>query len=523
MAALTQRLSDPDPNVRWRSARALGKLGPAAKPAAPTLVKRLDDSEPVVQIHATIALARIGDQSDATVAGLAKCARSSDPRVVRTAILALAKLRLEPEQLAAAMSELLASENQSMLVYVVDAIVEAGERATPLLQAALKESEDSAYWASVAVAEIGPAAAGTVPELTAVLEKTEDPDTRAKALLALAKIGPKAKSAVPAIEKVLSNNPDAAPALYGAYALGEIGAPTAASTLEELAASDDQAVAMVSSWALAKTHPKDAARRDRAIEKMLHGLSSENPLVRTTAAKGLTDLKPAAEKVTAHLIEAIQDPDPEVAANVADALATLGPAIVPAAAKLLDDPRLQPLLINVLGRLGPDAQDAVPKLTELLPAADSRLKTKIHYALAGIGPPAAPAASAIAESLNSKEPAVRHSALFALRQLGPAAADAMPQLLALLESTDGMDQLATAWALARIAPAKEGLTPQVAQVLRNGLTDPEPAARFETTAAIGELGPIAGQLRTELKRVAERDPDEQVRAAAANSLEKLSR
>ena len=520
VAELSEKLQDNDPNVRWRAARALGNLGEEAKLAAPALVQLLNDPEPVVQIYATVALARTGDRSDSTIAGLAKSAQSTDPRVVRTAILALAKLRLEPEQLASAMNKLLASENQRMLVYVVDAIVDSGERATPLLQAALEENEDTAYWASVAIAEIGPPAAGTVPELAAVLDSAEDPDTIAQVLLALAKIGPEAKSAVPSIEKVLSNNPAPTIALYGAYGIGAIGSPGENSALDMLATSEDEAVSMVASWALAKTHSDDDAWRERAIEKMLEGLGSENPLVRTAAAKGLMDLKPSAESVTARLIEATQDADPEVAANVVTALASLGPAVVPGAAKSLDDQRLRPLLIKVLGRLGPDAQAAVPKLIELLPDADNELKAKIHYVLAGIGPAAAPAAQAIAESLNSTEPSVRHSALFALRQLGPGAADAMPQLMAMLESSDGMDQLAAAWALARIAPVKEGLSPEITQVLRKGLADDEPAARYETAVAIAQLGPSAENLWEELERIAKEDPDEQVRAAAEVALRK---
>lgn len=521
VAELIQKLQETDPNVRWRAARALGNLGAAARPAVPGLIKALSDEETAVQIYATVALARTGDRSDATIVGLSKCTESADPRVVRTAILALAKLRLEPEQLASTMGRLLASENQSMLVYAVDAIVDSGERATPLLQAALKENQDTAYWASVAIAEIGPPAAGTVPELAVVLQTADDTDTIAQVLLALAKIGPKAQSAAPAIEKVLSDNPGPTVALYGAYALGAIDKVGANSNLESFVASKDDAVAMVASWAIAKSR-KDETLRQRAIEKSLEGLGSENPLVRTTAAKVLMDLKPSAEAVSARLIEATQDTDPEVAANVITALSSLGAAVVPGAAKSLDDPRLRPILIGVLGRLGSESKAAVPKLTELLPTAEDAFKAKIHYVLAGIGPAAEPATMAIAESLNSKDMAVRHSALFALRQLGPAAADALPQLMAFLESSEGVDQLAAAWAVARIAPAKEALSPQVTEILKKGLGSDEPAARYETTAAIGALGSSATELRDELKEMAKDDPDEQVRVAAADALKKLA-
>src|SRR3990170_4183641 len=49
---LQKLLADTDPQVRWRSARALGDYGPLAQNAAPDLRKLLGDEDPIVQYHA---------------------------------------------------------------------------------------------------------------------------------------------------------------------------------------------------------------------------------------------------------------------------------------------------------------------------------------------------------------------------------------------------------------------------------------------------------------------------------------
>lgn len=523
VAELTKKLNSEDPGERWRAARSLGTLGEPANAAAPKLIQLVSDPEPIVQIYAITSVSRLGIDNEEVVSALAKAVQSSDPRVVRTAILALGRMELEPEQLATSMKQLFSSNNPGMLVYVVDAIADSGERATPLLQAALKEGDDAAYWASIAIAEIGPPAAGAVPELSDALKQAQDIDTRSRILLAIGKVGPEAQPAVPAIVQLLKNDPNPTEALYGAYALGEIGSQGNDAVLSTLVETNQEPVSMVAAWALAKIESNNEKWREQAVKKMLEGLGHENPLVRTTAAKGLLELKPEGEDVRTRLIEAIQDSDPEVAANVIEALASIGPPIVPGIAKSLNDPQLQPLLIRVLGRLGSNAEAAVPQLTALLPKAEPELKTRIHYVLAGIGPAAGPASSAIVQSLNDQEERVRQSALFALRQIGPGAVDALPQLLSFLESSDGMDQLAAAWAIARIAPAKEGVTPEVAAVLRKGLKAEHPATRYETAIAIAEMGDAAGELRNDLKQVAERDPDEQVRVAAARVMSEIGK
>jgi HEAT repeat protein len=58
--ALIKALKDPDSVVHSYAARALGKIGPGAKPAIAALKEALQDSDPDVDDNAAEALAEIG-------------------------------------------------------------------------------------------------------------------------------------------------------------------------------------------------------------------------------------------------------------------------------------------------------------------------------------------------------------------------------------------------------------------------------------------------------------------------------
>jgi HEAT repeat protein len=60
VAALIEALKDKDALVRSESARALGRIGPDAKPAIPALGVAARDPEAIVSREATEALKKIG-------------------------------------------------------------------------------------------------------------------------------------------------------------------------------------------------------------------------------------------------------------------------------------------------------------------------------------------------------------------------------------------------------------------------------------------------------------------------------
>jgi len=87
--ALIQQLQAKSDTERRSAARALGKIGPAAREAVPALVATLEDSDPLVRWSARDALCKIGP---AAVPALIAAVKDNDRRVRRGAALALGQI-----------------------------------------------------------------------------------------------------------------------------------------------------------------------------------------------------------------------------------------------------------------------------------------------------------------------------------------------------------------------------------------------------------------------------------------------
>jgi HEAT repeat protein len=480
---LQQLLADKDPQVRWRSARALGDYGTQAESSAADLQPLLSDDNPVAQYHAAVALGKIGDRSDATVQALVSATTKADATVARAAIAALRELRPDPEFVMEALEQVLTSDDQAVVVHALDAIVERGADAVPLLNKALKQPK-TAYLACAAIEHIGPDAAGTVPALVELLNSSKHSHLTIQALLALASIGPAAQSAAPQIVPLLDSASDATIPVAAAFALGSIGATDSDADLRQALTKDNPFLQMIAAWSLAKLHPDDQQLIGQAVEKLTQGLGSNDPAIRTAAAKSLKSLNAPAELVAPALIAVANDPHPEVEANVVIALASLGKSVVPHATNALQNPEMRELAIKVLTQLGPDASDAVGPLVEAIPNSDAETQAQIHFALAAIGPDAAPATDVLVEALSSDDEGVSHSALYALRQIGPGAKAARQPLLDRLEADESFEALAAAWALASIAPDDAEVAAKAKPLLKKGLMNSDPRVRSESAEAL---------------------------------------
>lgn len=292
--ALQKLLADKDPQVRWRSARALGDFGEQAKAAVPELQKQLKHEDPIVNYHAAIALGKIGDKSDDTVDALITAVSHQDERVARAAIAALRHLKPGPERVSAALEKALEADDDAIVVHAIDAIVEFGAEATPLLNALL-ERPRTALIACAVIEQIGPEAKGTVPALIGLLSETKHSQLQIQALLALGRIGAEAKPAVPQILAVMKSTQDATVPVAAAFALGSIGAADADVNLRTALASDNAFLQMVAAWALAKIHPDDATLQQQAVDKLTAGTKSNEEAIRSAAQKGLNSLKAPVE------------------------------------------------------------------------------------------------------------------------------------------------------------------------------------------------------------------------------------
>lgn len=289
--ALHKLLEDKDPLVRWHSARSLGDFGEQAKEAVPDLQKQLKHEDPIVAYHAAVALGKIGDKSDATVDALVTAVTHPDKRVARAAIAALRNLKPGPARVSAALEKALEADDDAVVMYAIDAIVEHGKEAAPLLNAMLKHPR-TAYIAAAAIEQIGPDAKDTVPALVDLLSETKHSQMQIQTLLALGRIGPDAKPAAPQIITLMESTQDATVPVAAAFALGAIGATDADPNLRAALTKDNAFLQMVSAWALAKLHPEDAALKQQALDKLTAGSKSDDEAIRSAAEKGLKSLAP---------------------------------------------------------------------------------------------------------------------------------------------------------------------------------------------------------------------------------------
>ncbi|MCM2256971.1 MAG: HEAT repeat domain-containing protein [Vicinamibacteria bacterium] len=209
--------------VRAETARALGALGAAARPAVDELFAQFDDPRVAPRWAAARALHAIGLRAPDDVVALARALGHADPFV------------------------------RAFAAFVLGGFGPAAAPAVPQLIAALAHPEgfDRAGAATV-LSRVGPAAAPAVPALAAGLT-AESPDRRWKAARALGRLGEVAASAAPALERALG---DADPRVRSnaARALGRLGpaARAAAAGLQRATGDAEEEVRQAAREALAQ-------------------------------------------------------------------------------------------------------------------------------------------------------------------------------------------------------------------------------------------------------------------------------
>lgn len=164
--SLIRSLDDPDPAHRGDAAVAIAAVGPAAAEAVPKLEAILaGDVPPGLRYSVAYALGRIGPAAAAALPTLKRLSGSEDELLATVATWATLKIKPGDSEMFGA--------------------------AVPLLRRALKAENDLARLeAAVALGDIGPAAAETVPLLELVSEEDPLPAIRAAAKQALAQIRP---------------------------------------------------------------------------------------------------------------------------------------------------------------------------------------------------------------------------------------------------------------------------------------------------------------------------------------------
>ncbi len=194
MSQYVGSLSHVDLQVRRDAARALGALGPLAKPAVPALLKALGDSDELVRDHATRALGQIGIPSKDVTAGLLRSLHDPVSFVRHTAMSQIAFGGIISPETLPVLRKLTKDADRQIAQLATNALA----REEPPIQVSTLlmslNTGGSRTYTLQQLAKLGPRAAEAVPSLIPLLA-AEPALNRYLAAVTLEAIGPAARDA----------------------------------------------------------------------------------------------------------------------------------------------------------------------------------------------------------------------------------------------------------------------------------------------------------------------------------------
>jgi HEAT repeat protein len=335
---------------------ALRKMGPAAAPAVPDLARLLGDADEESRYLAALALASIGPPGRAAVPGLIRLMKDPDVDLRRQACETLSCVAgPTPEVIEALQAGLAESEDESVQGTAAVALGVIGPGSKPALASLVKLARKDrglvGLSAAYAVARIDPAHPAGVPLLCAAL-KDADWRIRGLALRYLAGVESDLKECRPALEELLGSEVLEI-RIQTALLLGTVGfeSKTAARLVELL---KHPSLQLARSAAFALGHAHGPVLKD-SLKLLLEALDDPDPELSVSVAKAVLRVDPKEAKARKRLRERVDYLVNEVeqsrrkAWNPANRKATR-------------------YWLAALEELGPDAREAKALLTRL--AAD---------------------------------------------------------------------------------------------------------------------------------------------------------
>jgi HEAT repeat protein len=431
---LIRGLRARDPVARGLAAEALGRIGPRARSALPTL-KAMDEvygAGPWVHVH--YALARIGGDKQAA-AELARVVAEGKDSSRAHALIEL----LETGPLIDAHYELFidilkkknAPESQrssaiAALVHISSRSSAVAERLAnvlpfdeiesyagyqdlsgiklvlkakfPKVLERIESGKDvEAMLASFEIAALGSDAKAAVPALAKALSG-EEKNTASYILSSLTDIGPDAKEAVPAVRKKLSEERPTRKidALKCLAAIGP-GAKEALPEIEKLTTSTDPDIRLWATCAVARI-TGDYAKHKKMWVRLFE----------------LAIIDPAQSRfdVLNYSTEAM---------NIFPYLSSKVPELLPLAKKILslNKPGIRPVVIRGLRQSGPNASAATPILLEILddPMSNRNEIKATLWAISALGPAAKSALPRLKEWTDHSDPWYAYEAAEAIKAI----------------------------------------------------------------------------------------------------------
>lgn len=311
VAADTGRLVDP----RWSAVVALERLGPASRPALPTLLALLDEPDPDMREAIARALGAISDEHP-VVSALIVALDDPDQLVRESAAIGLGSVGPSAAAAGPALRSRCADGWPAVAAAARDALRRIGEEVPQTLSG---PDEDATRTVR-----------DRLPQRLADL-RSEDERTRGISTFEIGKLGPGAAEAVPLLSGLLSIDRNLDVRWSAAWALGKMGAAAteAVPALARAIVHDrDPDVRAESAWALGRIAREHVAVRGIAVRVLSGSLRDVDSLVREEAASALGSLGPDAAPAIPGLALLAADRHSLVRQRALDALLALGDRVV---------------------------------------------------------------------------------------------------------------------------------------------------------------------------------------------------
>jgi HEAT repeat protein len=284
---LIRGLSSPNPAVRTRCAKDLGKLGLAAKEAFSALVVAVDDPDQPVREAAVHALGGFGVMALSTLVGLLM---HHDKYVRRNAVWAIGKLGAVAKSALPALCQALRDEDPRTASGAAQALGSMGEQAAGAV-AALAEAMRGTNvvlcrLAAKALSQVGrPALSTLISHL-----KHHDPFVRGEAAVAIGWIGPAAEEAIPVLIDMVAPNVAHRTPLSGSSQVAQLSGTATPLAIPQASASTDTTNDTARSYAvqaLGRIGPAASC----AVPTLLHAVDDVCEQVRQMAEVSLRQIQ----------------------------------------------------------------------------------------------------------------------------------------------------------------------------------------------------------------------------------------
>jgi HEAT repeat protein len=387
-AGVIELLKSNDEVVRFRGCKLLARLGRKAEPAVAKLVELLNDMFPQVQGAAIEALAAIGPAAKPAVIALAKKLEKfdgDDVPVAREAAKALQNFGPAAAPAAPALAKALDSNDQNMCIDAANALAAIGPEALPAVEAIAKH-------------------------LTDANSRREE---RIALLNATAAIGPPAKDAIPAVNRLLAEK-ETAIRVVAAETLGKIagGNAEAVAKLGEILKDQRNSPLALQTAALKALAGMGNGAKGAAGDVKAYLDQTKDPSSKVWAAATLVAMGSDSDANAKTVLAALKDTTPAAktariaAINAAEFLGARAKPGVPDLIESLKDKsavsrgdggQVRERVARALGKLGPNAKDAIKPLTDMLKDPDRSARRAAAEALGLFGPDAVVAAPRLRE------------------------------------------------------------------------------------------------------------------------------